>query len=488
MFLRRLALVAVAALFALPVIGCAAQRVGTRGDGKEVTEARQVAPFTSIRVRGIDAAVKVGGVLGVAVTIDQNLMPQVTTEVIGETLVVRTKDASWRGKGIVEIIVPTLRALTIEGSNNATIDGGQGDLALKIEGNGNLSWNGAAARLEATISGHGNLRLTGTAELARLSVSGSGHVKADGLTAKKAEIEVGGSGGVDVTLDGGLLASVSGPGNVVWQGSAAVELASVTGSGMIVRHHLPPRPDFAAPTTEPGPVFIWDAANDPYLAELRATWSLERLRGPTDLDTVRAVSGWVSSLWQHDGESVPKQSDPASILAEVRQGGRFRCVEYAIVVKGCLSALGIPSRVLGLMTSDVETRRSGAGHVVAEAYLRDRRAWVMVDGQWSAVPFLRGAPLSAVGLQEALASSPADVTFEGLPVSRWRSYQAWVAPYLFYFSAPRDNRTSGLDPAPGRFILVPAGADAPRVFQGKVAIEATTVRSVESVYPPVASP
>ena len=164
-------------------------------------------------------------------------------------------------------------------------------------------------------------------------------------------------------------------------------------------HHLPPRLDFAAPTTEPGPVFIWDAANDPYLAELRATWSLERLRGPTDLDTVRAVNGWVSSLWQHDGDSVPKQSDPASILAEVRQGGRFRCVEYAIVVKGRLSALGIPSRVLGLMTSDVETRRSGAGHVVAEAYLRDRRAWVMVDGQWNAMPFLRGAPLSELSVR-----------------------------------------------------------------------------------------
>lgn len=253
-------------------------------------------------------------------------------------------------------------------------------------------------------------------------------------------------------------------------------------------HHLPPRLAFTTPATESGPAFIWDAADDPYLAELRATWLLERFRGPTDLDTVRAVNGWVSSLWQHDGESVPKQSDPASILAEVRQGARFRCVEYAIVVKGCLSALGIPTRVLGLMTSDVETRRSGAGHVVAEAYLRDRRAWVMVDGQWNAMPFLRGAPLSAVGLQEALATSPADVTFEGLPVSRWRSYQAWVAPYLFYFSAPRDNRTSGVDRASGRIILVPAGANAPRVFQRQVAFEATTVRSVESIYPPVASP
>ncbi len=268
----------------------------------------------------------------------------------------------------------------------------------------------------------------------------------------------------------------------------ALLLTSLAGMLSLACHRLPPRLTFAEAATEPGTEFIWDAADDPYLAELRTSWSLERLRGPTDLDTVRAVNGWVSGLWQHDGDSVPKQSDPIAILAEVRQGARFRCVEYAIVVKGCLSALGIPARVLGLMTSDVETRRSGAGHVVAEAYLRDRKTWVMVDGQWNAIPFLRGTPLSAVGLQAALASAPAEVTFEGLPVSTWRSYRAWVAPYLFYFSAPRDNRTSAADRAPGQLILVPAGADAPRVFQRRYPVEATPVRSVGSIYPQVASP
>ena len=232
----RLALVAAANLIALPAIASASNSGGTHGDGKKITESRQVASFTSIRVRGIDAAVKVGGVLAVAVTIDQNLQSHVTTEVSGDTLVVRAKDASWKGKGGVEITVPALRALTIEGSNNATIDGGQGDLTLKIEGNGKLRWNGAALNLEATISGRGDLLLSGTAELARLSVTGAGDVKAGGLTAKAAVIEVGGLGNVEVTLDGGpLRASVSGSGDVVWHGSATVELASVTGSGKIVR-------------------------------------------------------------------------------------------------------------------------------------------------------------------------------------------------------------------------------------------------------------
>jgi hypothetical protein len=237
--MRRLALVAVTALAFIPSAAHAHFFCfgGTRGDGKKVTEARQVSAFTAIRVEGsIDAAVKVGGAQSVAVTIDQNLQPLITTEVSGGTLVIRTKDASWDGKGIVEISMPALRGFTIEGSSDVTIDGGQGDLTLQIEGSGDLRWNGVAAKLEASISGSGDLRLSGTADQARISVEGSGDVKAGGLTAKAAEIEVDGSGDVEVTLDGGpLRARVSGSGDVVWHGRAMVELASVSGSGEIVR-------------------------------------------------------------------------------------------------------------------------------------------------------------------------------------------------------------------------------------------------------------
>jgi len=210
---------------------------GTRGDGNKTTEVRPVADFTAVRLEGsIDAAVKVGGDRSVRVTIDQNLQPLVTTEVNGGTLVIRTREATWDGKGIVEITVPALRAFTIEGSGDVSIDGGQGDLALAIEGSGDLRWSGSAARLDASIRGSGDLRLSGTAEQARLSVEGSGDVKAGALTARGAEVEVEGSGDVEVTLDGGTLrARVSGSGDVVWHGTALVEQASVSGSGEIVR-------------------------------------------------------------------------------------------------------------------------------------------------------------------------------------------------------------------------------------------------------------
>ena len=169
--MRRLALAALAALALLPAVAQAWSLFGgTRGDGQKVTQPRQVAAFTSIRVEGsIDAAVKVGGAPSVSVTIDQNLQPLVTTEVSGYTLVIRTRDISWDGKGIVEITVPALRAFTIEGSGDVAIDGGQGDLALEIEGSGDLRWSGSADKLEASISGSGDMKLSGTADAAPAS-------------------------------------------------------------------------------------------------------------------------------------------------------------------------------------------------------------------------------------------------------------------------------------------------------------------------------
>jgi hypothetical protein len=237
--MRRLhaAIAALSAAAALAAPAGASAWGGTRGNGNKVTQVRQVDAFTAIRVEGsIDAAVKVGGAQSVAVTIDENLLPLVTTEVSGGTLVIRARDASWEGKGVVELTVPALRGLTIKGSSDVTVEGGQGDLALAIEGSGDLRWSGAAGSLEASISGSGDLRLTGTAAQARLSVAGSGDIKAGGLTATGADVEVDGSGDVEVTLAGGTFrARVSGSGDVVWHGQATIEQSVVRGSGQIVR-------------------------------------------------------------------------------------------------------------------------------------------------------------------------------------------------------------------------------------------------------------
>jgi hypothetical protein len=210
---------------------------GTSGDGKKVTQQRTTGEFKAVRLEGsLDVRVKVGAPTAVAVTIDENLQALVETRLDGDTLVVSTTGSmSYQGAGRVELATPTLRAFTIQGSGDAVIEGGQGDLELSVEGSGDLSWRGAAGKLSADVAGSGDVALAGSADLAILEVAGSGDIKARELTARSAEVGVAGSGDVEITLAGGtLVARVAGSGDVGWYGTAQVERASVAGSGEIV--------------------------------------------------------------------------------------------------------------------------------------------------------------------------------------------------------------------------------------------------------------
>lgn len=207
---------------------------------------------------------------------------------------------------------------------------------------------------------------------------------------------------------------------------------------------------------------------DPYLTKLRTSYELDGVVAGqrSDYDKVRAVSRWVRSRWEHNGDNEPRKADPISILQEAAEGKRFRCVEYSIVVAAALNSIGVPARVLALKTEDVETRESGAGHVVAEAYLTDAQKWIMVDGQWDVIPTLKGRPLNAVELQDALARRAKGLSVESFSGARADEYFKWVAPYLFYFDVRFDSRYE-VERQPHSLMLVPVGAKEPAIFQKK---------------------
>ncbi len=230
-------------------------------------------------------------------------------------------------------------------------------------------------------------------------------------------------------------------------------------------------------TQEDGIQIVYSSPDDPYLERLRDVHDLDGLIAgtSTDLDRILAVSTWVNALWQHDGDNQPSSSDPLTIIAEAKQGNRFRCVEYAIVLDGALKALGIPARRLGLKTADVETRTSGAGHVVVEAYSRDLQKWLLVDPQFNLIPMVDGVPLNALELQRALASEKR-VSYKS--VSRRRPvahllltrliYPAFIGQYLHFFDFPMDQSSQGPSQ---HLMLVPKGAAPPRVFQGRFPLD-----------------
>jgi hypothetical protein len=121
---------------------------------------------------------------------------------------------------------------------------------------------------------------------------------------------------------------------------------------------------------------------------------------------------------------------------------------------------------VALAREDVETAESGAGHVVTEAWLEDRRKWIMVDGQFDVIPLLDGQPLNAVELQHAIATKAKGLTVASLSDTNAERYFEWVAPYLYYFHTPLDQRYPAAA-SRTELCLVPVGAKPPTVFQKK---------------------
>jgi transglutaminase-like putative cysteine protease len=208
------------------------------------------------------------------------------------------------------------------------------------------------------------------------------------------------------------------------------------------------------------------AESTAYLERMREEFALDSVvaTAADDYGRVRAMSKWVRSRWEHNGSNEPQKRDPISILHEAAEGKRFRCVEYAIVLAAALNAVDVPARVVSLKTADAETRKSGAGHVVAEAWLAERGKWIMVDGQFDVIPVLDGVPLNAVELQQAIARGERGLHVDSYSGGNAKRYVRWVAPYLYYFGTRIDGRY-GTRTAPEELVLLPIGAKEITVFQ-----------------------
>ena len=242
---------------------------------------------------------------------------------------------------------------------------------------------------------------------------------------------------------------------------------------------------------------ILPTRDDSDLVALRTKYDLEKVVSGAgdDYDRLRRLVKWAHDRWQHTGDNTPSRSAPVTILAEAAQGKRFRCVEYSIVVAGCAQSLGMPARRLGLKREDVETAKSGAGHVVAEVWLDSRKKWVLVDGQWDAVPEKDGVPLNAVEFQDAFARNAPGLKIRSSSDIKADSYLGWVAPYLYYFDFSIDQRFSApqtdhaedqrYQPRRGGIMLVPKGAKKPAVFQRRTPMKNLTYISNPRAFYPV---
>lgn len=209
--------------------------------GPVVSEARAVAPFARIDVR---AAVRVdvheGRATHVVVTNDPNA-GQVTTRVENGTLVLETDPCAGicmgeTGDARVDVDLPQLDGVTIEGSGDVFVDGASKREAvdLIIHGSGDLHYAAAGGVVKCAIEGSGDLFLRGEGEL-RASVSGSGDIDARSFVAHGASVDIDGSGDVSADIHGSARVHISGSGTLRYSGDATFPDLDISGSGTVAK-------------------------------------------------------------------------------------------------------------------------------------------------------------------------------------------------------------------------------------------------------------
>ena len=208
----------------------------------------------------------------------------------------------------------------------------------------------------------------------------------------------------------------------------------------------------AAPATDPVRMKR-PAANSETLRTLRETYKLDAIvaGAADDLDRIRRVCRWVHARTSHQGWNGDLPSDALGLLQVAENGGQWRCVEYGIVLAGCLNAVGIPARQVGGQARDVETIAVGAGHVFAEAWIVDRQRWMFVDAQMDIVGLdSDGTPMNSVEFRNSLSRPTPPIPYP-LGLAFCMNY------FVTGFEAADGTRT--------RIMLGPIGSKMPTKFQ-----------------------
>ena len=209
---RALALLAVGSV----VTACSA----TAGSGQLATQSRQVSGFTSVELTGVgELSIDQTGTESLTVSAEDNLLPLLTSEVEGDTLILGKKPNTR-----IVTTKPITYTLTMKDITGLAVSGSGTINAPKL--------TTAALRIE--ISGSGMITTAGNADDQSLEISGSGRYLADGLTSKTTTAEISGSGTANVVASDALDVKISGSGTLTYSGNPQVT-QTVSGSGRLIK-------------------------------------------------------------------------------------------------------------------------------------------------------------------------------------------------------------------------------------------------------------
>jgi hypothetical protein len=228
------------------------------GSGNETTVTRDVTGFDRIESSiGADIDITIGDSYKVTLTCDDNLVDLITTKVRGRTLEVDAHDSfSTRRNARLEIVLPKLTRLSIDGSGKISInklsgdeftlsiggsadvtsDGSVRDLKIDVAGSGSATFTALACdHVDVELAGSGEISLAGISKELSIEIPGSGDLDSRDLKCEDVIADISGSGHVDVFASETLEGSVSGSGDIRYWGNPQDVSRSISGHGRIAK-------------------------------------------------------------------------------------------------------------------------------------------------------------------------------------------------------------------------------------------------------------
>lgn len=209
-----------------------------KGEGEVVKRPLTVPEFHGIELEGaMDVVITPSEARSVVVEAQANIAELVTTEVTEGIWHIQTEGQGYSTDKpfVVHISMPTVDHITIDGSGDVKGTGPfrTDKLVLRTNGSGDMTFEVQAGAVDVAIGGSGDMKLSGTSDDVAVSIKGSGDVNARALKTSGAVVSISGSGDVTVNTDQRLVASISGSGNVMYDGSPSDLTRNVSGSGEI---------------------------------------------------------------------------------------------------------------------------------------------------------------------------------------------------------------------------------------------------------------
>lgn len=213
------------------------------GNGMVKKESRNVGHFTSVSSSGPWDVMIADGTPGeIQVEGDANLLEEMQTMVEGDKLIIRSKNhVSFKTKNklTVYITMDKISGLSVSGSGDVIGEGNfvnDGESVFRISGSGNIRLQfRKTGSVNIDVSGSGNVQLEGNTGVMQAHISGSGNIKCEHLYASEVTAGVSGSGNIRVFASKRLNARVSGSGNIYYSGGAPEVQKHTSGSGKVIR-------------------------------------------------------------------------------------------------------------------------------------------------------------------------------------------------------------------------------------------------------------